>query len=304
MRIVCIFSAVVLSALIATGCGDEAANDADTASRQVVAAFYPLAWAAEALVEDGVEVVNLTPPGVEPHDMELSPRDIATIEDAELVIYVGGGFQPALEAAIENAGVRAIDVLDVDGIDLLEAVDGGEGHEDDGDDDHAGEDDRDPHVWLDPARFAAIVAALADELDADGSDLQQQLEDLDERFAEGLQQCERREIFTAHTAFTYLAERYDLRQVAITGVSPEAEPRPRDLERVAREAREAGATTIFFERLVSPRLSEQVAREVGAETAVLDPLEGLDQDRADEGVGYIEVMQENLESLRSGLGCS
>jgi zinc transport system substrate-binding protein len=126
---------------------------------------------------------------------------------------------------------------------------------------------------------------------------------LDRDYRRGLRTCARREIVTSHEAFAYLGERYGLRQVAITGLSPEAEPTPKRLESVVRTVRKTGATTIFFETLVSPRIADTVARETGAKTAVLDPIEGLTSAAQQHGASYFTVMRSNLANLRKALGC-
>jgi zinc transport system substrate-binding protein len=283
----------VLAAAVLGGCGSGAGNG----GTRVVAAFYPLAFAAERVAGDTVEVTNLTPAGVEPHDVELSARDVERIGDADLVVYLGSGFQPALERAVQSTGADAVDVLD--GLSLAgEAEYGHDGEPE-------GEPALDPHVWLDPVRFAAVVENVARALGQPerARTLVAGLERLDAEFAKGLRDCERRELVTSHAAFGYLADRYRLEQVALTGLSPEAEPTPGELHDVVEEVREHGATTVFFETLVSPRLAETVAREVGAETAVLNPLEGLTQAELDRGEDYFSIMRDNLGALRRALGC-
>jgi zinc transport system substrate-binding protein len=272
-RIVLIFAVATLMA----GCGGEE----EPAQRQVVAAFYPLAYAAERVAPDAA-VRNLTPAGAEPHDLELSPRDVAELGEADHVLYLGRGFMPAVEqAAAEND--HALDVL-------------------------AGEplrDAADPHVWLDPARYARIVRRIGAALGepAAAGALARELESLDAEFRDGLARCERREIVTSHAAFGYLAEAYGLEQVALAGLGPEVEPGPRGLEELIDEVERSGATTVFFETLVSPELAETVAREAGADTAVLNPLEGLTEDELGAGADYFAVMRENLAALRQALGC-
>ena len=289
---------ITLLALTLAGCGD---SEPDAA---VVAAFYPLAYAAERVGD--AEVRNLTPPGVEPHDFELSGRDVETIAGAELVLYLGQGFQPALEAAVASTDANALDLLE--GLDLLQGDDdrGEEEPHEGEDEEHAGEGGFDPHVWLDPLVYAELVERIGGTLgrEAAARELVAELEQLDDEFRQQLADCERRELVTSHAAFGYLTERYDLEQVAITGLSPEAEPTPGELRDVVDEVREHGATTIFFETLVSPRLAETVAREVGATTAVLNPLEGLTEQQAEDGEDYFSVMRANLASLRTALGCS
>lgn len=268
--------ALLVFAIAAAGCGGEDAGG----GRTVVAAFYPLAWAAEEVAGDDFTVVNLTPPGAEPHDLELTARDVERVRDAEVVLYLGQGFMPALEDALEGHP-RALDLLPE-------------------------ERRRDPHVWLDPMRLAAIAETIAAELgDPEAaSDLVARLEKLDLELERGLASCERHEIVTSHAAFGYLAAAYGLRQIALTGISPEGEPSPRALEELVEEVEEVDATTVFFETLVSPRLAETVAREAGAETAALDPLEGLTEDEAEAGADYLSAMRANLSTLRTALGCS
>lgn len=272
----------LLLAALAAGCGS-GADDEPT----VVAGFYPLAWAAEQSVGQGYgesdaapKVVNLTPAGAEPHDLELSARDVERVRDAELVVYIGGGFQPALEEAVAERDGPSLDVL-------LTA------------------EERDLHVWLDPVRFARIVSDVDDALGAGASsaDVSVELNALDDEFRRGLARCERREIVTAHAAFGHLAERYGLEQLALTGSSPEAEPTPRELEQLIEDVRASGATTVFAEPLASDGVARTVAREVGARVAVLDPLEGLSDERLDAGEDYLSVMRDNLAVLREALGC-
>ena len=273
-----LISGLLVLGIAGAGCGG---TDDPASGREVVAAFYPLAFAAERVAPDA-DVRNLTPPGAEPHDIELSPRDVAELRDAERVVYVGGGFMPSLEDAVAGRQ-NAVDVLEREPL-----LAGG-----------------DPHVWLDPTRFARIVRRVADALgEPEAADaLVARLARLDREFSDGLADCRRREIVTSHAAFGYLADAYDLQQIALTGVSPEAEPSPGKLEELVDRVEREGATTVFFETLVSPELAETVARETGAVTAVLDPLEGLTEEEAARGADYFTVMRENLAVLRRALGC-
>lgn len=266
----------------ASGCagggGEAALREGE---RQVVAAFYPLAFAAEEVAED-VSVVNLTPAGTEPHDLELSVRDVGRVRDADVVLLLGRGFQPAVEDAAAAARGEVVDLLaelDVDG--------------------------EDPHVWLDPERYGDLVervaAALGDE--AAALPLVERLRELDRAYERGLADCERDEIVVAHAAFGHLAEAYGLEQIAIAGLSPEAEPSPRALEEVAGLVEEADVTTVFVEPLAPPDEARTVARETGARTATLNPVEGLTDEEAARGDDYFSLMEANLEALREALAC-
>jgi zinc transport system substrate-binding protein len=278
-----LFWLALAGVVLAAGCGGSSESGTDT----VVAAFYPLAFAVEQVARPGTEVVDLTRAGAEPHDLELTPKDVAGIQRARLVVYVGHGFQPAVEDALENRDGPSLDVLA--GVRL-----------------HGAGDDVDPHVWLDPKRYAEVVrevaAALGTPSRADGLELR--LTALDRELARGLRHCRRRTLVTSHAAFGYFAERYGLKQVALVGLAPEAEPSPGTVARLASEVRATGATTVFTEPLVSPKLAQTVAREAGARTAVLDPVEVLTPADEEAGADYFAVMRRNLETLRQALGCT
>jgi zinc transport system substrate-binding protein len=268
------------------GCGGS--SDA-TGRTTVVASFYPLAWVAERVAAPGTQVVDLTPAGAEPHDLELTPRDLETLQDANLVLYLGHGFQPAVEKAVEDRSGPSLDLLATQRL-----RPGGEQGA-----------TADPHVWLDPDRLAHITMAVGGALHRRQAarEVAASLRALDRELRTGLAHCRRHEIVTSHAAFGYLADRYGLEQVALTGLSPEAEPSPQELERLVDRVRRTGATAVFSETLVSPRLAETIAREAGAATAVLDPIEGLTKDEVDAGEDYVSRMRWNLATLRKALGC-
>jgi zinc transport system substrate-binding protein len=285
----------------APACGGQAGGDpGDRVS--VVASFYPLGFVAERLGGQCVTVTNLTPAGIEPHDLELTPDSVGSIATADVVLYLGGGFQPAIEEAVGDAEGRPVDVL------AAVATVPAEGEE------AAGGLSVDPHVWLDPARFADIVTATADALQgadlpascglaAATEDLRSDLGALDEEFRTGLEGCDHDAIVTSHAAFGYLADAYGLRQEAIAGLEPEVEPTPTRMAEIVSLVRREGVTTIFTEELVSPEVAETLAAEAGVETAVLFTIEGLTQEEVANGDDYLSLMRENLDALRAALRC-
>ena len=271
----------------------------------VVASFYPLAEAAARVGGDDVAVTDLTPPGVEPHDLELDPNQVADLADADVVLYLGGGFQPAVEDAVAAAASgQRIDVLR--GMPTTSAPP------------ETGEStalEVDPHVWLDPVLMRRIVGVVRRALDrADPSRearfernaaaFDDQLAALDADYRAGLASCRLRTIVTTHAAFGYLASEYGLTQEPITGISPEAEPDPKRLAGLVSMIERNGTTTIFTEPLVSSKVADTLASEAGVATAVLNPLEGLTPDQIASGADYVSVMRDNLAALRRGLGCS
>jgi zinc transport system substrate-binding protein len=279
---------VVLILVLVTAFASGCAGDDAGAETFVAAAFYPLAYAADEIAGENVTVKNMTPAGAEPHDVELSARDVERIRSADVVLYLGSDFQPAFERAVEGASGEAVNLLGA--APLL---------------DEEGGSSVDPHIWLDPVRYTAIATRIGEALERPegAARFADRVRALHARFRRGLARCARREIVTSHAAFGYLADRYRLQQIAITGVEPEAEPTARGLESVIREVRARGAKTVFFETLVSPELAETVAREAGVRTAVLNPIEGLTEEEVIRGETYFSVMRANLEALRRALGC-
>ena len=295
-----------------TGC---AATAADDGRILVTAGFYPLAWVAERVGGSTVDVVGLTDPGVEPHDIEPTFARTVALARADLVV-VEHGLQPAIDAAVEqNAEGRVLDVVDV--VDLRHAEDDNEHadeeHADEGDHDHG---DVDPHFWLDPALLAEVADAVADELTgldpqhaasyaANAQALRSELTDLDQAFTSGLADCERHVIVSSHDAFGYWAK-YGIEVAPVTGLTPDAEPTPAGIARLQQLIGNEGITTVFSEKLASPELTDSLAHDLGLRTAVLDPVEGLVEGGAsdDSTDDYLSLMRENLTALEEANGCS
>ncbi len=282
-----------------TGCGP-AVPPADGRLR-LGAAFYPMQYLADRVGGARVTVTNLTMPGAEPHDLELTPRQVAAVSVDDLVLYLRG-FQPAVDAAVDaEAANTSLDLASVPGPQR--------GRTDEGFVIPAGTT-ADPHVWLEPLRFAGLGDAVADRLvqiDPEGAELYRSnaaglradLTTLDAEFRQGLADCTRVELVTSHDAFGYLARTYGLRQVAITGLTPDAEASSGRLAEIAQQVRADGVTTIFFEELVSPRVAQSLAREVGARAVELSPLEGPPRSG-----DYLSQMRLNLRTLQEALGCT
>jgi zinc transport system substrate-binding protein len=309
--------AALAAGLVLASCGADDAQSQAVDGPDVLASFYPLAFVAERVAGPDANVTNLTQPGGEPHDLELTGQQVAQIADADLVVYLAG-FQPAVDEAVDqNAADQAVDVLGL--VDVLEGD--GDDHDDEAggedEDSHEEEDDHDlagdPHIWQDPANMARIAESVADQLAAIAPDeaddfqtrareLVAELDELDAEYQERLSNCERNLVVTSHDAFGYLANRYQLEMLGIAGLEPDADPSPARLADVQLVVETEGVTTIFYERLVSPAVAESLASDLGVETAVLDPVEGLTDDTADED--YLSLMRANLDALEEANGCS
>lgn len=292
MRIILIPVLVAgVAAALLGGCGDDGGSSSG-GKLEVVASFYPLAEAVRQVGGDRVEVTNLTPPGVEPHDLELTSDDIDAINEADLVVDMGHGFQAAVEKAAGRRDGPTLAVLD--GV----ATKGG-----------------DPHVWLDPQRMSTIVRLVARALgkvdttsattfDDNAGFYIQKLSTLSRELGVGLRECQRHTIVTSHEAFGYLAESYGLTQTAIAGLDPEQEPNPARIAELLDLVKREGVTTIFTEELVSPKVARSVARQAHVKVVVMNPLEGLTDAEQKAGADYLSVMRENLRVLQLALACS
>jgi zinc transport system substrate-binding protein len=292
MRRVLMLASLVL---VTSSCAAFSNDGSSNGGVQVVAAFYPLAYATERIGGAHVDVTNLTQPGKEPHDLELTIKETAEVADADLVVHESG-FQPPVDAAIDaNATGDVLDAADV--VDLQPLADE--------------PSEIDPHFWQDPARMADLGDALADKLAgidpankddylARAAAFRDDMTQLDQSYADGLASCDRNTIVVSHDAFGYLAK-FGLHIEGIAGLSPDAEPTPADLARLQDLIRADGITTVFSERLVSPRLTETLANDLGIRTEVLDPIEGLSDQTSTED--YRSLMQENLTALEQANGC-
>lgn len=262
---------VLVVGVFMTGCAG--GGTPDDGRTTVVASVYPLAELARAVGGSDVVVHDLTPADVEPHDYEPSTRDLDRMEDADVVLYVGGGFQPAIERAAGRAQ-EAIDVLA-----SVQAY-------------------GDPHVWLDPVAMLTLVDEVARAVGVDhGADFRRALYDLDHEYRRRLAPCRSRVLVTTHEAFGHLARRYDLEQHSLAGLTPDAEPDPKRLAAVADLVRARGVTTVFTEGADEAKSAETLAREAGVRTAVLSPLEVPIEE------GYVAGMRRNLDTLTEALQC-
>ena len=295
--------ALIALVLLSVACApSDTSQDGSPGTLSVVAAFYPVFEAAQRVGGDLVDVTNLTAPGVEPHDLELAPDQAEAIATADVVLYLGEGFQPAVQDAIGDAEGLTVDLLA--GLSTVEPPgDSEEGLT------------VDPHVWLDPMLYARMVdevrAAFAEAAPEHASTFRsnadtftQEIDSLADDYAIGLAHCDRSLLVTNHAAFGYLAAAYGLTQEAISGLAPDAEPSAQRLAELKSLVEEEGVTTIFTEDLVSPKVAQTLAEEAGVTTAVLHTLEGLSDEEVAAGADYGSQMRENLATLRTALGCS
>ncbi|MFJ8444930.1 metal ABC transporter substrate-binding protein [[Kitasatospora] papulosa] len=308
--------AVALGLTTLSACSSsDAAEGGSDGKLDVVASFYPMQFLAQEIGGSHVSVTTLTKPGTEPHDLELSPRQTGGLSDADYILFLKG-VQPAVDDAVEQAGVK--NTVDAAKLTTLEnhgsEVGHHHGHEEEGEEHgHEGEEEAglDPHIWLDPVKYAEVAEGVGKSLEKADPDhaadyrentdaLVTELNALDTAYRTGLKDTATKTFITTHSAFGYLAERYGLTQEGIAGIDPEAEPSPARIDEIHSVAEKSKATTVFFETLASDKTARTLAKDLGLRTGVLDPLEGITNKSA--GADYIEVMKSNLTALQKALG--
>lgn len=307
--------AVALGATALTSCSGAGAVGGEDGKLGVTASFYPLQFVAEQIGKEHVKVDGLTKPGVEPHDLEITPKQTAQLGEADVVLYLKN-LQPAVDKAVAQSGVK--NIVDAATLTELEAH-GASGHDHGAEEapaegeghDHSHGEGTDPHVWLDPVKYAEIakgVGAALEKADPghaadyrkNTDELVGKLAALDTEFKDGLKNTASRTFITTHSAFGYLAERYGLDQEGISGVDPESEPSPARMKDLQAVAKKDNVTTVFFETLASDKTAKTLATDTGLKTDVLDPLEGITD--TSQGSDYFEVMRSNLKNLQKALG--
>ncbi|TWV18544.1 metal ABC transporter substrate-binding protein [Streptomyces albidoflavus] len=329
IRIALTASAAALSLGVLSACGGAESGGSADGKLAVTASFYPLEFLVEQIGGDHVDVTTLTGPGVEPHDLDITPRQTGQMSEADVLLYLRG-LQPAVDKAVDQAGVKnTVDAADLTTLEAHGSSSGdghdhgeGDGHdhgeeeghdhaEEEGDGHDHGDSGLDPHVWLDPVKYAEMADGVGEALQKADPDhaadyrknteaLTGKLKKLDQNYREGLKNTDTRTFITTHAAFGYLAERYGLDQESIAGVDPESEPSPARMKELQKIAAQEKVTTVFFETLASDRTAKVLAEDTGLRTGVLDPLEGItDKSQGDD---YLEVMEANLAALKKALG--
>lgn len=283
----------------------------------VFTSFYPLYYVATRIGGDHVNVKNIVPAGVEPHDFEPTAKDVVDMSKANLFIYNGSGFEAWVEKALQGFDQSHMTVVQAtEGLELLK-------NEEKQHEGHAGETagkpeaehehgEFDPHVWLDPIKLKAqaekVKAALvkidqahAQDFEKNYEKLATDLDTLDKEFKEMVAAAPKKEFMVSHRAFSYLAHHYGLDQIAISGISPAEEPTPADLKELVEHVKEHHIQYILFESLVSTKVADVIAHETGAKTAMLNPLEGLTEADEQAGKDYLSIMRDNLKTLKTAL---
>lgn len=353
-------TAVAATALLGlgalSGCSSSDTAGGSDGKLDITASFYPMQYLAEEIGGGHVRVTTLTEPGQEPHDLEISARQTAAMEESDLILYLKG-LQPAVDEAVQQSEARTkvdattLTSLEKDGPEPVESgepadehtdehghaedghAEGGhaeDGHGHGGEEKPAGEkkaaeeeaghdghdhghshDGPDPHIWLDPVRYAEVAEGIGKAMAKADPDhaadygkntdaLVKRLDALHTKFEDGLRGTRTNVFITTHSAFGYLADRYGLIEESITGLDPESEPSGARIKALQQTAKADKVDTVFYETLVSDRTAKTLANDAGLRTDVLDPVEGITG--KSKGDDYVQVMEANLTALRTALG--
>lgn len=288
------FILLFISTIVASGCAKQEPEKREEKIKplQVVTSFYPLYEIAHQIGGENIEIKNLVPGGVEPHDYEPTPRDIINMRESNLLIYNGLGFEPWSEKIIpglEKNGVRTINMSS-----LFEGSD--------------------PHFWIDPVKYmqeteevekslSKLDPAHADSFKTKKEKWISQLKNLDTSYRNNLTNCKQKTFVTNHAAFAHLGKRYGLEMLSISGISPDEEPSPKTMANIIKLVKEKNIKYILTESLVSPKIAETIAESSRAKTLTLNPIESLTEEEMTAGKNYITIMEENLQSLKTALEC-
>lgn len=263
----------------------------------VIATFYPLEEFARAVGGEAISVKSIVPAGVEPHDYEPTPQDIASIYQSDVFILNGAGLDAWAEKIrpeLESHGIKVLQMSEVIGL--------------------FSSDIADPHFWLDPKWAQKEVEAISEALTArdparkeiygqNTNNYLANLADLDLAYERGLRRCKTRTVVTSHNAFAYLAKRYGFEIISTGNFSEEAEVSPRDISQIIERMREQNLQYVFFAALDSPKIAETIAKEAGAQTITFNPVEGLTEEEKQAGENYLSIMRENLNNLQIAMQC-
>ncbi|MBS4213918.1 metal ABC transporter substrate-binding protein [Neobacillus rhizophilus] len=303
---------VIILLLMVSGCSKAASTKSEKQSDgakklKIVTTFYPIYYFAQKVAGNSANVELLIPNGVEPHDWDPTTKDMMKIQDADVFIYNSHYFETWTEKVLKSIDASKLKVVEAsDGIELMDALEAGE----EADHDHSEHSSsKDPHVWLSPVLAQQEVDTIAkalgevdpnnkDQYEKNAADLNSQLAKLDREFKENIDQAKNKEFVTQHAAFGYLAKQYGLTQIPIAGLSPDVEPTLGKLAELTDLTKKKNIKIIYFEELTSSKVADTLAKEIGAETAVLNPLEGLTKEEQKQGLDYIGVMKKNLETLK------
>ncbi|MEX2105163.1 MAG: metal ABC transporter substrate-binding protein [Bacilli bacterium] len=328
---------ILIISLFLTACGGQnttrmnSSNNNNGDKVSIYTSFYPLYDFASKIAGERANVVNLVPPGAEPHDFEPTPKDLVKLSEADIFVYNGSGFETWIEDVLDSLDTTKLDVLNVsEHVDLLSLEETGgevdhqhdEEHGDEHADEHKDEDhgeknghegeDNDPHLWLDPIRAKQMASTIKDALvkiDSEGTEIYEanyntlitELDKLHSEFEAVVKNSNRKEMIVSHSAFGYLANRYGLKQIAISGISPSDEPSQKELQEIISFAKKHNVKYILFETLVSGKVADVVKNQIGAEAITLNTLEGLTKEELSNNKDYFSVMRDNLNSLKKAL---
>jgi zinc transport system substrate-binding protein len=286
----------------------------------VVTTLFPLYDFARTIGGDKVDVSLIIPPGVEAHSFEPKPEDAARVTKTDLFVFTNEYMEPWAVKFVQGLNAGNVSLVDSSkGVTFLKA-----GKVEDGEDEHDGHNDKehhhhgggmDPHIWLDFTNAQVMVDNIASAMStrdqvnrnyyqANATAYKAELKKLDAEYLKGLSSCTKKVfLHGGHYAFGYLANHYGLHYESASAVNADAEPTPAKLIALIKQVKAMGLKYVFSEELLSPRVSEMIAKETGTSVLLLHGAHNISKEDFDHGVTYISLMKSNLVNLRTGLQC-
>lgn len=305
--------------MLISACGKTSLSNEETEDElSVYTTVYPLQYFTERIGKDAVNVQSIYPPGADEHTFDPTQKDMIGLADADLFLYVGLGLEGFVENAektMKNEHVKMISVAEAIPKDLLQKV-----HEDEHDADEHNEDahdhgEFDPHIWISPKLSIEIASAVKDsliliapekeeEFEKNFQSLHEDLISLDRQYEEMAAEAPRKTFFVSHAAFGYLANTYNLEQIAVAGLNSQSEPSQKQLASLVSYAKAHNVDYVLFEQNVSSKLTKVIQKEIGANALTLHNLGVLTTEDIENNEDYMTLMEKNIETLQQALGNS
>lgn len=300
----------IIPALLFVGCGQQQNVPGNSSTLKIITSFYPIYEIVKQVGGSDVTIQNLVPAGAEPHDYEPTPQNIVNLNQADLVIYNGMGLEPWADKIIPELQQNGLKTLNLS--DYFQNVAIKNGLKKPEDTEYL---PYDPHLWMDPVNYEKEVQTVTQKLieidpkhqtdyQQNSQKFLQQLQDLDLAYQNGFKSCKLNSFVTNHAAFAYLSNRYHLKMIAISGLSPDAEPSAKSMADLTDAIKQNNIHYILTESLISSKIADTLAQETGTKTLILNPLEGLTDQEIAKGKNYVSVMQDNLKNLQTALECA
>lgn len=280
---------LMLSSLFLILCGCTRTEIIPNGKPKIYTSFYALYDFTNKIGGDKINLKNIMPPAVEPHDWEISTQDIVDLENADALIYNGSGLENWIDK-VKNTLQNQIEYIDLTKDMQIK---------------------NDPHVWLNPLlakkQFKKIYKSLS-KIDVQNQNyykenylaVSKQIDELDKKIRNAVKNFKSKDIVVAHQAYKYFCDEYGLNQIALEGIEEESEPTVERMKEVTDFIENNDVKYIFYEGSPSKAI-KTIAQDTGVNLLELNPFEYLTKQQISNGDDYFSIMEKNLENLKVAL---